>query len=236
MKMLRPVLASLLTLLAVCISHAADSKPVNRVISIQEIVTDDPTAYATWVAKSNEVAKAKLGIDNYIRIYVSAYDGVKSNAVRAVIAAESFAALNKNAAALENDPALSETRDHLRAMRKVGARVLYQGVRFDGAVKNASVYSTTLNVTDEPGYLKALDQLRALFDKAGFADARINAYRVTAGRTDFSHRVSISVPNNDRLALLLDYISGDAAMNDWFASTAKLRTVVANTTSREITK
>ncbi len=236
MNITRKVLASLSTLLAVCLLHAADSKPIARVLSIQEILTDDPSAYATWVAKSNEAAKAKLGIDSYIKIYVTGYDGEKTGSVRAVIAADSVATLTKNAAALEDDPALNETREHLRLSRKLGSRVLYQCVRFDGAIKNASVFSTTAVVSDEPAYLKALDQLRAIFDKAGFADAKLNVYRVIAGRTDHTHRISISLANNERLAAFLDFSATDPQMPAWFESVAKIRTTVGNTTSRDISK
>ncbi len=235
MKTTLKVLASVLTL-AACVLHAADPKSPGRVISISEIETDDPNGYAAWAAKTNEVAKAKLNVDGYLRVYVSNFDGEKSNSVRAVIAAESVAAMTKHAAALENDPAMAEIRERYRAIRKVGARVLYQGVRFDGAHKNAHVYTTTAVITDEPGYMKGLEQLRALFDAKGFQDAKINAYRVLAGRTDFTHRVTIACPNADRLSALLDLTASDAQITEWFASVAKMRTVVANSTARDITK
>jgi hypothetical protein len=65
--------------------------------------------------------------------------------------------LSKNEAALAKDPALREIIDHYRAIRKVGARLLYQGVWIDGVHKNSCVYSTTAMATDEAGYLKALE-------------------------------------------------------------------------------
>lgn len=236
MKTTAKVLASLMTLFVACSTQAADSKPIARVLSIQEIKTDDPSGYATWVATTNSVAKAKLGVDTYIRVYSSNYDGEKTASVRAVIAADSVATLTRQSAALENDPALSETRDHLRAMRKLGARVLYQSVRFDGTYKGASVYSTLANVSDEAGYLKALDQLRALYDSRGFPDAKINAYRVMAGRTDHTHRITIVLETADRLAAMLDFVAGDPQMAEWLAGAAKYRSVVSNTTAHEITK
>ena len=236
MKIARKVLASLMTLLAVCVAQAADSKPIARVIAISEIETDDASGYASWVSKTNEVVKAKLGIDTYYHVYVSTFDGEKSGSVRSVIAAESVAAMAKNAAAVAGDPALRDIQDHYRAIRKVGARVLYQAVRFDGTMKSAYVYSTTAMVSDEGGYLKALDGLRAIFDAKGFQDAKINAYRVLAGRTHFTHRVSIAVPSNERLAALLDLLASDAQMAAWLADAAKYRTVVGNTTSHDIVK
>ncbi len=236
MKTTLKVFASALTLLVACLVQAADSKPVARVISITDIETDDASGYAAWITKYNEVVKAKLGIDTYIHVYVSNNDGERSGSVRSVVSAESVSAMTKNNAALADDPALRDIRDHMRGLRKQGARVLYQGVRFDGSHKNSYVYSTLAMVNDEAGYLKALDGLRVLFDNHGFPDAKINAYRVLAGRTNYSHRIGIALPSNERLAALLDFVSGDSSMAEWLASAAKYRTVVANGTAHDITK
>lgn len=204
MKITRKVFASLLTLLVACSVQAADMKPVARVISITEVETDDATGYAAWVAKANDVVKTKLGIDTYYHVYVSNADGVKTGSVRLVVAAESVAAIAKNAAALTGDPAIRDITDHYRAIRKNGARVLYQGVRFDGTLKGGYTYTTTAMVTDEAGYLKSLDGLRAILDAKGLKDAKINVYRVLAGRTNFTHRITLAVPSSERLAALLD--------------------------------
>lgn len=236
MKIIRPVLASLATLLAACLVHAADMKPIARVMSVGEIETDDPSGYATWIAKTNEIAKAKLGVDDYIRVFQSVYDGHGTNRVRVVTSAASVAELTKNALALENDPAALQNREHLRVIRKQGARVLYQAVRFDGVIKNASTYTTLAVVTDEAAYLKALDQLRSIYDSLGLKDAKINAYRTMAGRTDHTHRISISAPTPERLAAFIDLAGTNPQVAEWMASSAKLRTVVSNMTAREITK
>jgi hypothetical protein len=65
MKITRKVFASVVTLLAACLVHAADMKPVNRVISITNVETDDATGFASWITKRNDVVKTKLGIDTY---------------------------------------------------------------------------------------------------------------------------------------------------------------------------
>lgn len=233
MKTTRKVFASLVTLFAACLVHAA---PVARVLAISDVETDDATGYAAWLSQTNAIIKAKLGIDTYYHVYVSAFDGTKTASVRSVTSAESVSAMAKVAAFTASDPAIREITDHNTHIRKLGARLLYQGVRFDGTIKNAYVYSTTVVVTDEAGYLKSLDGLRALFDAKGFKDAKINAYRVLAGRTNFTHRVSIAVASNEQLAALLDFLASDADMSAWRASAAKYRTVVADTTSHDIMK
>jgi hypothetical protein len=236
MKLASNVFASIATLLAVGLAQAADPKPVNRVLSVTEIQTADTPAYVNLIAAVNAEAKTKLGVDSYTRVFVTNYDGDMSGTVYAVNVADSVATLTKGTAVLMEDPELQKTRDQLMSSRKAGARVLYQGVRFDGTYKNASVYTTTANVMDEPGYLTALDRLRALFNAHGFQDAHINAYRVIAGRTNHTHRVSIILENDDRMSAFLDFIATSPDMMDWLAGAAKLRTVVANATLRDITK
>lgn len=236
MKTTRLVWASLVTLLAACLAPAADSKPVARVLSVLEIDTEDASGYATWIADYNAVAKARLGIDHYLRVFETIDDGVKTGRVRVSVAAKTAAELMKNAATLENDPAIVQNRVHLKAIRSVGGRALYQAIRFDGTDKGGAIYSTLAVVNDEAGYLKALDQLRALFDSNGFKDAKINAYRILAGRTDHTHRINIGLPSTDRLAAWIDLVATNPALNQWLADSAKFRTVVRNTTAREITK
>lgn len=236
MKTIRLLFASLATLLAVCATHAADTKPVPFVMTVLDIDTEDASGYATWIAAYNAVAKAKLGVDRYLRVYVSQFDGEKTGRVRVVAGASSFAELTKYAQALENDPAIRENNDHLRAIRKTGARVLYQAVRRDGTHPNGMVYTTLANITDEAGYLKSLDQLKAAYDSIGMKDVKINCYRTIAGRTDHTHRITIVLPSPERLAAFLDAAATDATVLKWLADAAKYRTVVSNATAREITK
>lgn len=232
------LIASLVTLFAVCALHAAGSQTTSRVMSILDIETDDPVGYARWIKEYNEVAKARLGIDTYLRVFQTTHDGRPApSRVRVVTAAPNVAELMKNAQQLEDDPAILKNRRHLDLIRKTGPRVLYQSVRFDGpSVPGAHNYNTLLTLTDEAAYLKAIEQLRAIFDQNGFKDAKLSVYRVLAGRSDHSHRVVISTPNRERLAAFLDFVGTNPQAAEWLTSTAKIRTVVANTTSREITQ
>lgn len=236
MKNTPKILASLVALLAACLTQAADTKPIAYVMRIVDVETDDPSGYATWIAQYNAVAKAKLGIDNYLRVFESTFDSRTSGRVRAVAGATSVAELTKNAMALENDPAIVQNRDHLRAIRKLGSQVLFHAVRREGSYTGSHNYTALAVITDEAVYLKALDQLRTIFDAVGLKDAKINAYRVLAGRTDHSHRVTINTPSPERLAAFLDLMATNQQLGAWLADTAKYRTIVATLTAREITK
>lgn len=237
MNTTRKVLASLVTLLAACLMHAADMKPVARVMTIIDVETDDPSGYATWIAQYNAIAKAKIGVDGYLRVYQSYFDGRGVGRVRVATSGANVAEMAKNAMTLENEPAILELNTHLRQVRKMGARVLYQAIRFEGALpKGQATYTTLANVTDEAGYLQALDQLRSIMDAAGLKDIKIGAYRVLAGRTDHTHRITMGCPNMERLAAFLDQAGTNPQVQAWVAASAKYRTVVSNYTSREISK
>ena len=232
------LLAASLAMLLACLAHAADASANRRVTSILDVETEDPIAYAKWIKQYNEIAKARLGVDNFIRVYVSIHDSrAKGPGVRVVSSAATASELLKQNDILENDPAITQLRSHMRGMRKTGSRVLYQSVRFDGpSARGAHNYNTLANLTDEAAYLKAIDELRAIFDANGLKDVKIYVYRVIAGRTDHSHRITINTPSRERLGALLDFAGTHPQLQTWFTNTAKLRTVVATTTSREITQ
>lgn len=236
MKTLR-LLASFATLFAACLTHAADSKPIARVMTVLDVETDDPTGYATWLKEYNAIAKARTGQENLLRVFHTVFDGKRTGNVRVAVSSSSVAELSKTMAMVEADPDIARNVEHLRMIRKMGARTLYQAVRFEGASpRGAHNYVTFANVTDEAGYLAALDELRSIFDGAGLKDVKIAAYRIIAGRLDHTHRITISAPNGERLAAFMDAAATSPKFLDWLARSAKFRTVVANTTSREITK
>lgn len=237
MKKSIQLLASFVALFAACCVHAADSKPIARVMAVLDVETDDAAGYAKWLKEYNEIAKAKTGNPQFLRVFQTVYDGRTTGHVRVAVSNTSVAELTKQMSAIENDPGILQNREHLRAIRRMGARVLYQAVRFEGpSPKGAHNYVTLAVVSDEAGYLKALDGLRALFDANGLKDVQISAYRIIAGRTDHTHRITLSAASAERLAAFLDAAATNPKLNEWIAQSAKLRTVVSNTTSREITK
>jgi hypothetical protein len=229
--------ASLLTLTAGAVLQAApDAKPALPAISIQEVKADDATTYAMWIARNNEVIKTKLGIDKSMRIYLGQAAGEDSGTIFVVNGADSFATMAKQAQATMDEPALVESRAHLNAVRELGPRTLLKAVRFDGRNDDGWLFNTKINANDEVGYLKALDQLRALFDSHGLQDIKINAFRVVAGRDTYTHLVSMNAASNERLSAFLDAIANEPWAAEWIAASGKLRTVVSNGTYREITR
>lgn len=214
-------------------SDVAVSLPV---LTVTQLEAPNPGLYANQIAAINAVMKTKFGVDPFLRVYVGDSAGEECGTVFAVTRAESFAALTKNAQGFLTDPALADLRASLDAIRDVKSRMNLKAVRFDGGHPNAWLYNTYANVNDEAGYLKALGELTTQLKSRGFEDARLNVYRVIAGRSTYTHLISFNLPSSERLAALLDLIANEAWVAEWIAASAKFRTIVHNGTYHEISR
>lgn len=203
------------------------------VITIQEVETDSPEDYAMWIAKSNKAIYDGFHFENYTKVFVGQAAGEDSGKVFAVQTADSFSKLTENAQAFEKDPGLLKLRSGMNQVRNLGTQTLLKAVRWDGRASTSAVYNTRAVLTDEGAYLKALDGLRTLFDSHDLKDVKINCYRVVAGRTDYSHLISLNCPSVERRAAMMDAINEPWAQ-EWIASAAKHRTVTSNGTYREL--
>src|ERR1043165_9407099 len=199
-------------------------------VVIQEIETDAPKTYALWIGEANKVIKEKFGLDNYRHVFVGESAGPDSGKVFAVSRGESFAAMAATESGFEKEVGLMEARLNMKDIRKLGANVSYKAVRWDGTNPNACVFNTRCVLSDESGYLSALNELRGLLDAHELKDIKINCYRVASGRTDFTHMVSLNCPSRERRAAMMDAISGEAWAQSWIASAAKYRTGGSNGT------
>ena len=214
---------------------SAPAAPKMPVVFVQTVSTEDPSGYATWVAKGNEQFKAAGGPEQFTHVYRGVIAGEDSGKVYAVRFGDSCEILSGQTAALMKSPAHAEIGAHLDVIRKLGPSFLLKAVYFEGGYGGEWLYITDAQVKDEPGYVKAMGDLRALFDSHGLKDIKINVYRVIAGRSNHSHEVVISAPTEERSAVLMDSITAPW-MADWLAGLAKVRTVVANGIYRDISK
>jgi uncharacterized protein (DUF1330 family) len=241
MKMTPRYAAALAPLFAVCIAAAADegatkaAAPMLPTVSVQAVTTDDSSGYATWIAKSNEAFKAAGGPENFTHVYEGVVAGDETGMVFAVRFGSSAVELAGNSSAIMKVAAASEVREHLTAIRKLGAAQMMKAVRFEGGYPGEWLFITDVQVTDEAAYARSIDALRGLLDSHGLKDAKINVFRVVAGRKDHSHEVVISTPSHERVAALID-----GTMEPWFAdwvrTVASNRTVVSNGVYHEISK
>jgi uncharacterized protein YbaA (DUF1428 family) len=214
-------------------SLKADTKPA---MVVQVVTTDDPEAYSTALAKANTLIKAKAGFDRLRHVWVGDLAGENANVVFAVSQFPSAAAVEQLNAKLKDDPEIKAFLADLKAIRHLGPAFLYKAVRYEGTYEGGAVFNTSIACTDEDAYVKALDGLKAIFEANGFKDARVNLWRLAAGRTTSTHLVVIALPTRVRVGELLDAISDQGLLKEWNVEAAKIRTTVRNGTYHEITK
>ncbi|HET7537540.1 MAG TPA: hypothetical protein VFJ90_13865 [Candidatus Didemnitutus sp.] len=212
---------------------AADTKPA---MVVQVVETDQVDAYVDALAKINARIKAVAGVDTLRHTWVGDQAGESSHGVFVVSSYESAAAAAALTTKMNQDAELPGMVAALKSIRKLGPSFLYKAVRFEGLYPGGAVFNTSINCTDEDAYVKALDGLKAIFDTNGFKDAKVNLYRIVAGRSESTHLVVICLPNTVRVAELLDAISDKMIIKDWQAAAAKIRTTIRNGTYHEITK
>jgi len=151
-----------------------------------------------------------------------------------VRAADSVQTLTRNVDALMALPEMPKYKGDLARIRKLGPAKLLKAVHFEGGYDGAWLVNFDLSVRDEPAFLRAIDELRALYDAHGLKDCRISIYKVIAGRSDFTHLAVIAAPSEARMAVYMDTLT-EPWEADWLAAAAKLRSVVRNGIYKEIT-
>ena len=203
---------------------------------VQVIMTDDAEAYAEKIVKANAIIKAKAGHERLRRVWVGDLAGENSNAGFVVSQFPSAASAAQLQEKLQSDVEGKAFMAELKPMRKLGPAFLYKAVRLDGMYDGGAVFNTAISCTDEDAYAKSLDGLKAIFAANGFKDAKVNLWRLAAGRSDSTHLVVISLASQSRIGELLDSISDQALLKDWNVGAAKIRTTVRNGTYHEITK
>jgi hypothetical protein len=230
----RTRLLALPALLAITVgSLFAESQPA---MVVQVVTTENVDAYATKLVKANELVKAKAGYEKLRHLWVGDLAGENTQNVYVVSVYPSAAAANALQEKLNGDAEVDAFLAELKPIRQLGAAYLYKGVHLEGVYDGGAVFNTSINCTDEAAYVKALGDLRKIFDTAGFKDAHMSLWRAAAGRTTATHLVVISLPTQTRLGEMIDAINDTPMMREWNAAAAKIRTTVQNGSYHEITK
>jgi hypothetical protein len=214
-------------------SLLAETQPA---LVVQAVSTDDAEAYALKLVKGNELIKAKAGYDRLRHVWVGDYAGDDNPTVWVVSQFPSAQAANEFQEKLHGDAEVRAFLAELKPIRKLGGTYLYKAARLDGMYEGGAVFNTSITCTDEAAYLKALDGLKVIFEANGFKDARINLWRLVSGRTVATHLVVIALPSRARVGALLDLITDQGVLKDWYTLASKSRTSVGNGTYHEITK
>jgi hypothetical protein len=211
----------------------ADPKPA---LVVQVVQTDDTDAYVAAITKMNEVIKAKTGVERLRHVWVGDLAGDQSHEIFVVSNYPSAAVVGQIADKLASDPDVQALLAQMKSMRHLGPSFLYKSVRNEGLYEGGAVFNTTITCTDEAAYVKALDDLKAIFDANGFKDVKVNLWRIAAGRDASTHLVVLALPSRARVGEFIDAIWDQALLKDWNVGAAKIRTTVRNGTYYEITK
>jgi len=223
-------------ILAMTFSLLHAETKANPAMVVQVILTENNDDYLALLAKSNARIKAVTGIEQLRHAWVGDFAGENSHGLVVVSNFESAAAGEAVRDKLGKDAEMNDLLKEFAKLRKLGPAYLYKAMRWEGLYPGGAVFNTTVTLTDEAAYLKALDGLKAIFDANGFKDAKVNLFRLASGREDSTHLVVICFANRTRVAELIDMVSDTAALKDWNASVAKIRTTVRNGTYHEVTK
>ncbi len=90
------------------------------------------------------------------------------------------------------------------------------------------MYVTNVTTTDTAGYLAAIGRLSGLLSANGLEDAKVSVYSaVAAGAAAGQLQVIISLPNQNRMAAMMDAMSSDW-LREFLGSIATMRTLVSN--------
>lgn len=208
----------------------------NQAFVVQSVSTDDPDAYVAMITKINAAIKARTGLETLRHVWVGDFAGESSHGLFVVSSFASAQAEAEFTAKMKDDADTTALLAQLKGMRHLGSSRLYKAVRSEGIHDGGAVFNTYITCSDEAAYAKALDGLKAIFDANGFKDAKVNLWRVVAGRQDATHIVIISLPSRERVAELIDTLWDKALLKDWNVAAAKLRTSLGNGTFHEITK
>lgn len=214
---------------------AADPTSFLPAIRIEHVQLADAAAYVSAVTEINVAMKTRHGVPLFLRIYAGDVTGESPAPFFVLSPAGSFVQLQQNTDAFAADVALAESRARMLAAGSPVARSLLKCVRFDGTHAPGWLFNTDAVVVDEAGFLGAVAELRARFDELDLVDARLNVFRIIAGRTEATHLFSINTPSADRLALVLDVLADNPAVRRWAEDAVRWHTVVRNATFHELT-
>jgi hypothetical protein len=211
----------------------ADTKPA---MVVQVVQTDDSDAYVAAITKVNALVKARTGIEKLRHVWLGDFAGDSSHGIFVVSEFPSAAAIYTTQDKLKDYPEMDAQMARLKGMRHLGPSYLYKAVRYEGNYEGGAVFNTSIKCTDEAGYLKALDGLKAILVANGFQDAKVNLWRIVSGRSEATHLVVIALPSQARVGELWDSLADKDLLADWNVGAAKLRTTLHNGSYNEITK
>lgn len=175
-------------------------------IAIEETRPADPKSYVALVGQVNDAMRTRHRVPLFLRSYEATSHTGGTPATFVLSPAGSFEALLANGRTFATDPELADLREQLSQAGRSGPSIYLKAVRFDGTSSPGWLFNTRVKTNDEPTLLARIAALATLLTAPEHPAPRINVFRVVAGRTDFTHLVSVNTASSEELAMRLDAI------------------------------
>jgi hypothetical protein len=196
-------------------------------MTVITVETDDVTAYANFVGKLNKTWKAEK-INASGSVYVPAQAGEQVGVAYYVSFADSSADWLAQGMSSTNNKAVAAVIASADVIRTRVDNTLYAALLDGGVYDDGVVYATFVTTTDTAAYLDAIRNLDKLMSANGLDDAKLSVYSaIAAGEGAGQLQVLMSLPNQARLAALLDAMRSDW-LQKFLASVAPIRTLKSN--------
>ena len=216
--------AALLAAFAVLTGTSAHAAKFMTVIAVE---TDDVAAYANFVGKLNRTWKAEK-VHASGSVYVPAQAGEQVGVAYYVSFADNSADWMAQGTSTTNNKAVADVIATADVIRTRLDNSLYTALIDGGVYDDGVVYATFVKTTDTAAYLEAMGNLDKLMSANGLDDAKLSVYSaIAAGEGAGQLQVLMSLPNQARVAALLDAMSSDWLQN-FLAGIAPIRTLQSN--------
>ncbi len=216
--------AAALITMAIFASASASAAQFMTVITVE---TDDVAAYANFVGRLNKTWKAE-NIKASGNVYVPAQAGEQVGVAYYVSFADTSADWLAQGMSSTNNKAVAAVIASADVIRKRVDNTLYTALIDGGVYEDGVVYATFVTTTDTAAYLDAIRNLDTLMSENGLDDAKLSVYSaIAAGEGAGQLQVLMSLPNQARVAALLDAMSSDW-LQKFLASIAPIRELKSN--------
>jgi len=215
--------AALITM-AIFASTSASAAQFMTVITVE---TDDVAAYANFVGRLNKTWKAEK-IKASGSVYVPAQAGEQVGVAYYVSFADTSADWLAQGMSSTDNEAVAAVIASADVIRTRVDNTLYTALIDGGVYDDGVVYATFVTTTDNAAYLDAIRNLDTLMSANGLDDAKLSVYSaIAAGEGAGQLQVLMSLPNQARVAALLDAMSSDW-LQKFLASIAPIRELRSN--------
>ena len=212
---------------AACATLISGSVLAAQFLTVLTVQTDDVPGYAKFVGELNKVWEAE-NVPASGTVYVPMQAGEQVGVAYFVGWADSGEQWLAMGSSSTQNKAVMDVIAGAETVRTRVNNSLWTALIDGDVYEPGVVYVTNVTTTDTAAYLAAIGRLDELMSANELDDARVSVYSaVAAGDSAGQLQVIISLPNQERMAALMDAMNSDW-LREFLASVAPIRTLVSN--------